>query len=332
MNLKSKRTLILLPVAAVVIVAAVVLWPGRKHGGRLVASGTVEATEARLGFEVPGRLAAVFVQEGDPVTAGQVMAVLDTTQIHSQLVEARAQTEAARARLAELERGTRSEEILQARARAAAASDRLQQTRSEFDRTRILHEGGAVSAEAFDQARTLLQVAASDSVQAAQALVQAEKGPRAETIAAQRAVRAQTEAAVNARLAQISLMSTRAPFDGVVTVRHREPGETVAAGSPAVTVTNLRDRWVRIYVPETSIGRVRLGQEAGITCDSFPGTTYPGEVSYIADEAEFTPKNVQTAEERVKLVYMVKVRVSGDPDRDLKPGMPVDVVLSEPAS
>jgi HlyD family secretion protein len=122
-------------------------------------------------------------------------------------------------------------------------------------------------------------------------------------------------------------MRVQAPFRGVVTVRHHEPGEILSAGSPVVTLLDRDDRWVTIYVPETRIGAVRLGQPAGIVSDTFPDHRYPGEVSYIASEAEFTPKTVQTREERVKLVYAVKVRVTGDPDYQLKPGMPADVTL-----
>ena len=122
-------------------------------------------------------------------------------------------------------------------------------------------------------------------------------------------------------------MTIVAPLDGIVTVRHREPGETAPAGSPVLTVMNPNDRWVRIFVREDRIGAVKTGTPASITTDTYPDRRYEGEVTFIASEAEFTPKNVQTAEERVKLVYAVKVRVSGDPDLDLKPGMPADVRL-----
>ena len=125
-------------------------------------------------------------------------------------------------------------------------------------------------------------------------------------------------------------MPVRAPFDGVVTVRHREPGEIIPAGSPVLSVLNREDRWVRIYVPETRIAAVRLGLKAEITTDTYRGKKYEGAVAQIASEAEFTPKTVQTQEERVKLVYAVKVRVEGDSTYDLKPGMPADVRLALP--
>jgi HlyD family secretion protein len=201
-----------------------------------------------------------------------------------------------------------------------------------MERTETLFQGGAVSPEDHDRARTALDVARSQADQAREQLRLVEKGPRAERIEAQRAEVARADAAVRTQEAALDLMTARAPFAAVVTVRHREPGESLSPGAPAVTLANLNDRWVRIYVPENRVGRVRLGQAATLTTDSFPGTSFPGSVTFIASEAEFTPKNVQTAEERVKLVYMVKVRITDDPSRDLKPGMPADVRLQEAAS
>ena len=118
-----------------------------------------------------------------------------------------------------------------------------------------------------------------------------------------------------------------APFDAVVTVRDREPGETVGAGAPVLTVMNLADRWVRIYIREGRIGAVKIGEPATISADTYPGKRYEGSVSFISSEAEFTPRNVQTTEERVKLVYAVKVRITADAGNELKPGMPADVTL-----
>jgi len=123
-----------------------------------------------------------------------------------------------------------------------------------------------------------------------------------------------------------------APFDGRITVRHREPGETVSPGAPVLTLLDPDDRWVRIYVREDEIGRVKLGMEARITSDTYPDKVYQGEVTFIGSEAEFTPRNVQTTEERIKLVYPVKVRISGDPGFELKPGIPADVTLLETPS
>jgi len=322
------RRVIAVAVAAVVGAA---LWAafGRDRGRDhvLSASGTVEATEARVGFQASGRIETIGAREGDAVKAGAVLAELDRAETEARRQQASAQAAAARAFLRELEHGSRPEEIAQGRSALAAAAERVRDAQRDLDRTKALFEGGAVSREAFDKARLTLDLAQSQHDQAREQVTILETGPRREKIDAQRAQLAQAEAAVRVIDATLAAMTIRAPFDGVVTVRHREPGEIVAAGSPVLTIMNPDDRWVRIYVPETRIGAVRVGQAATITTDTFPEKTYRGEVSVIATEAEFTPKTVQTTEERVKLVYAVKVRVTGDPARDLKPGMPADVGL-----
>jgi HlyD family secretion protein len=152
-------------------------------------------------------------------------------------------------------------------------------------------------------------------------------GPRAERIDAQRAALRQAEANVAQVQANLDNATIRAPFAGVVTVRHREPGESVGPGAPVLTIMNVADRWVRIFVREDEVGRVTLGRRATISSDSHPGKAFQGRVTFIASEAEFTPRNVQTTEERVKLVYAVKVAIAGDAALELKPGVPADVVI-----
>jgi HlyD family secretion protein len=308
-----KRIIPVVAGALVLATAAYLLFRNSGDGDLLAASGTVEATEAGLGFQVPGRIQAVGPHEGDRVRAGDTLAALDRTELNARLAQ-------ARALLAELEAGARSEELAQAREAAGAAEDRLADAQRDFERVQRLFQGGAVSQEALDKATLALDVARSQRDQAEQQLRLVETGPRKERIAAQRAAVAQAEAA----LANAVII---APFDGVVSVRDREPGETVGTGAPVVTLMNLSDRWVRIYIREDRIGAARLGQAATITTDTYPDRRYQGSVSFISSEAEFTPRNVQTAEERVKLVYAVKVRLTGDPSNDLKPGMPADVRL-----
>jgi len=245
----------------------------------LTASGTVEATEAQLGFQAPGRIEEVAVHEGDTVKQGQTLARLDTRETEARLAQARAQVRAAQVRLSEAGR--------------------------DLKRSRELLGGGAIGQEAYDKAQTAQKVASSD--------------------------RDQASAQVAALEAVLSNMQVRASFDGIVTIRHHEPGEIVSAGTPIVTIMNPNDRWVRIYIAENRLGALQLHEKTSITTDTYPKKRYGGEVIYIASQAEFTPKNVQTTEERVKLVYAVKVRVAEDPDFELKPGMPADVRL-EPAA
>lgn len=332
--MKPNRKVILPAAAAVVIVAVVlgVVLNRAQNGSALIASGTVEATEARLGFQATGRIERVTVREGDTVRAGAELASLDRAEAEARRDQARAQVRAAEAQLLELTRGYRPEEVQQAKSGMDAAQQRYDDAKRDLDRTTRLRDGGAVSQEALDKAQVAYDMAKSASDQAQDQYRLVASGPRRERIDAARAQVHQAEAAVRALDALLLNMTVRSAFDGVVTVRHREPGETVPAGSPVLTVMNRDDRWVRIYVPETRIGAVRLGLSAVITTDTFRGKSYHGEVSYISSEAEFTPKTVQTSEERVKLVYAVKVRIADDPAFDLKPGMPADVrlVLSRP--
>ncbi len=313
--------------ALVVVGLYLAVFRNRGDRDRLLASGTVEATEAALGFQLPGRIERVVPNEGDRVQAGDQLAWLDRTELEARRAQAAAQLAAARALLAELHAGARSEELAQARETARAAAERHTDAQRDFERVQRLLQGGAVSQEAYDKAKLALEVATSQRDQAAQQLQLVETGPRPERIAAQRAAVAQGEAAVRQAEAALDNAVITAPFDGVVTLRDREPGETVGAGAPVLTVMNLADRWVRIYIREDRIGAVQINQPATITADTYRGKTYGGAVSFISSEAEFTPRNVQTTEERVKLVYAVKVRITGDPSNDLKPGMPADVTL-----
>jgi len=245
----------------------------------LTASGTIEATEAQLGFQAAGRIEFIKVREGETVKQGEVLARLDTRETEARLAQARAQVNAATLRLKEAER--------------------------DVARSQTLLAGGAIGQEAYDKSLLAFNVVQSE--------------------------RAQAKASVQAIEAVLANMIIRASFDGVATVRHREPGEIVPGGAPVLTVMDPDDRWVRIYIPENHIGAVQLGQKTSIATDTWPDKQYAGTVTYIATQAEFTPKNVQTTEERVKLVYAVKVRIADDAKFELKPGMPADVRLEQPA-
>ena len=326
--MKDKR-LIIIPVALIAIVAVgwLLLRNGDGDEQRIEASGMIEGTEADLGFQVGGRVAAVNVREGAAVAAGAVLARLEQAELEARQAAAAAQVQAARALLSELERGARPEELRQSQSGVAAAQRRMEESQATLQRTQRLYEGGAVSREQLDQAQTGYTVARAQYQQAREQLKLVDTGPRVERIEAQRAAVRQAEANVAQVAATIDNAVIRAPFAGVVTVRHREPGESVSPGAPVLTVMNVNDRWVRIYVREDQVGRVALGQRATIRSDSHPGKEFGGAVTFIASEAEFTPRNVQTAEERVKLVYAVKVAIAGDDALALKPGVPADVVL-----
>lgn len=319
------------PVLVLLLAAGLVGWwvlgRGEDDAGVLRASGTVEATDADLGFQVGGRLESVNVMEGDRVSAGAELARLEASDLNARRAAAAAQVDAARAQLAELERGARPEELAQARSAETAAREQMEDAGRVLERMRPLYEGGAVSRQTLDQAQTAYEVARAQHAQAREQADMVQSGPRAERKVAQRAVVEQAEALVGQADAALEHAVIHAPFAGVVSVRHREEGEAVSPGAPVLTLMNPADRWVRIYVREDEIGRVVIGQRAEIRSDTDPSRSFGGRVTYIAANAEFTPRNVQTTEERVKLVYAVKVQITDDPEMMLKPGVPADVQL-----
>jgi HlyD family secretion protein len=317
---------------AVLLVVAAAAWftllrdDGASDG--ITASGTVEATEADLGFQVGGRIEDIAVREGDRVGVGQELARLESAELEARRSAAEAQVAAARAQLAELQRGARPEELRQARAAEAAARERKEDAQRVLDRTRALEEGGAASREALEQARTAFEVARAQHEHASEQLGLVQAGARRERLDAQQALLRQAEAGLAQADAALTNAVIRAPFAGVVTVRHRQRGEAVGAGAPVLTVMDPDDRWVRIYVREDEVGRVVLGQRARIRTDTDRAAEHAGRVTFIASQAEFTPRNVQTAEQRVKLVYAVRVAITDDAAQALKPGMPADVTLT----
>ena len=300
--------------------------------GAILASGTVEATQAELGFQLAGRLQSLSVREGDKVSAGAELALLERDDLLAQREVAKAQVAAAQAVLSELVAGSRREEIAHARAALTVATERRNAASRDVDRLKPLADQSLISKQAFDNQTTALAIANGEVTKAKEELQILETGPRSERIAAQRASLAQAAATVQRIEAQLAQTSLEAPFAGTVTVRHREPGEALSPGTPVLTVRNFDDRWVRIYVPGDEVGKLTLGQAAKIIGDADPTKAYAGTISYIASVAEFTPRNVQSTKDRVKLVYEVRVRITGDAMVDLKPGLPADVRFDGPSS
>jgi len=325
MTAKTRVAIVL--TIGLLITAALLVPRLLNHEDTLTASGTVEATEADLGFQIPGRVSSVRANLGDVVSTGDTVATLDARELLARSQAAEAQLSAAQARLNELTAGFRDEEIAQARAAARAADRRYQTTMTELARSTTLFEGGAISREMMDTQETARDVTEAEQERTAEVLRLLEAGARPEQIAAARAAVRQAQANVAVMAATLDQSTITAPFSGRISVRYREPGEIVAPGTPVVSVTNLEDRWVRVYVRENAIGRLALGRRVVITADTYVDKRYGGEIVFISSEAEFTPSNVQTTEERVTLVYEVRIRITEDETLDLKPGIAADVLL-----
>lgn len=331
--MRRRAVLLSLLVAAIAAIAATswLLLREEAADAVILAAGTVEARESDLGFRTTGRIDLISVDEGDRISEGQLLAELDQRELQAALSVARAGAEAARATLQELTEGFRSEEIEQARAALRAAERRRLDATRDLGRARNLYTDGAISQQALDDRETAATVAQSEMEGASERLRLLESGTRSERIAAQRAALAASEAEAERVEALLEYARITAPNAGLITIRHREPGEIVPAGAPVLTLMNPDDRWIRIYVRADRVGRLSIGHAATITADAYPERSYSGRVVFIASEAEFTPRDVQTTEERVKLVYRVKVQVEDDPSFDLKPGLAADVRLETDA-
>jgi HlyD family secretion protein len=294
--------------------------------GELVLSGNIEVVDAQLSFKVPGRVAQRPVFEGDHVKAGQLIAQLDDIEQRQQLAVRRTELAAAQAVLAELEAGSRPQEIASAEATVRSAEAEHARAELDYKRQQDLLKEAAISQRDFDTAEAQLKVAAARLAETRERLKLIREGPRTETIQQARARVEQARAAI--ALAETQVENTRLlfPLDGVVLSHNIEAGEFVTAGTPVVTVADTVHVWVRAYIDQTDLGRIQHGQHVAVHSDTFPGKSYDGVIGFIASEAEFTPKTVQTSKERVKLVFRIKVDVN-NPNDELKPGMPADVVI-----
>ena len=303
---------------------------------RLRVSGQVEATEVHVAAEVGGRLLQLRVAEGDRVAAGQVIATLDTANTALALAGARAERDQAEAQLRLLRAGTRVEEVRQAEAQLAAAQSDVRAAEAELaaaladvDRFEMLLAANSGSRKQRDDAVTRRDVAATrvqgtqDRVRAAREnLEKLRAGSRREEVDAARARVAATDAQIATLQKAIADATLLAPVAGIVTETLADVGELVQPRAPLVVVTDLDHAWANVFVDEPSVPRLRLGEPATVFTDA-GGAGLAGTISYISPKAEFTPRNVQTAEDRSKLVYRVKVSVDNRAGV-LKAGMPVE--------
>ena len=306
-------------------------------------SGHVEATEVYVAAEVGGRLVDLRAAEGDLVAAGAVIAHLDTRDIDLQIGRARAERAVADAQLRLLQAGARPQDIRQAQAQvdaagadAAAAEAELRAAEADFQRFEALLQADAGSRKQRDDARARVDVGrerergARDRIRAGLEVVsRLQAGAQREEVEAARA----RVAAADAQLAVLEKMrddaAVVAPVGGIVTQTLADAGEIVAPRMPLLVVTDLDHAWANLFVPEPLMPRIALGQAAAVLTDA--GDRVPGTVTYLSPQAEFTPRNVQTADERSKLVYRIKVAVDNRAGV-LKQGMPVDAELTLPAA
>ena len=383
----KKRLILIVFLALLLGVGAMVYWGQRKERlAELYYSGTIEATQSNLAFQVSGRVKTVFFDEGQAVEKNQVLAVLDQEEFKAQRDQARSEwvrsqenlkqletllelnrkvlpaevekakaaVQALQSQLAELKAGYRVQEVEQARYAYEQAQFALEEARKDKIRYERLFERKIIAEKDKDAVDLKYETALKEYERAKKAYELLQEGYRKESIEAARAklaegraalkqatdnlkkievtesevegARAQVQSAKAAfELAEIRLTYTelRAPFNGILVSRNVEPGEVVTPGQEVISLSDLSQVDLKVFVDETEIGKVRPGQQVDVKIDTFPSKTYTGQVSFISPEGEFTPKIIQTHKERVKLVYLVKITIP-NPNLELKTGMPAD--------
>jgi HlyD family secretion protein len=284
----KKQFAIPLIILLVLLILLSVLYFTRSRSETILLSGTVEVTEVEISPELSAKVTTIYHREGYEVDAGDPLLDLDKSELEARFREAEAAKQAIEA------------EVSLYRAKMANAQ-------RDFNRSLKLYQAKAISASAFDAAKTAYEIA-KDTYEA--------------SLHRNEEVQARIET-LNVQLEKTHLTS---PISGIVLERNVEAGEVVSPGMVLMSIGDLRRPWVRVYIGEPDIGRVRIGQEAVVVTDAYPKKEFRGTLRYIANEAEFTPKNVQTRQERIKLVYEARIYLTNE-EGILKPGMPADVSL-----
>lgn len=328
-TMAMRGSITLRPAAA--LVCALVLAACGRGGGERTATGTLEITELDAAPLQPARVVAVRVREGDVVRAGDTLATLTQTVAVGDVGVREATLRQAEARLAELQAGSRTEDVARAQADVAAAQAEAGRAARDVERLRPLAGNGTVSRQQFDAAQTAARVAARRRDAAREVLAAVRAGPRSEQIEAARAQVASARAALQTSQATAADLTLTAPAGGVVLGRYAEPGEVIAAGQPVVTVGDAAHPYTRVYVDETLLPTLRVGQTVEARLDGFPDRPVRGRIQSINDRAEFTPRVALTERERADLLFGVRVEFSGAQPM-LKAGLPITVTFPPSAA
>ncbi|MBL8630648.1 MAG: secretion protein HlyD [Rhodospirillaceae bacterium] len=321
-------------IAGSVIVLGLIGWFGYQRfvvGDSVTMYGNVDIRQVDLAFMVDGKLAEVLVDEGAVVKTGDVIARLDDTPYRYAAAQAAAALAQAQANADKAVAGSRSKEIDAARAQVAQARAQLANAEASYKRRRELIREDAVSKQALDDAERDVTVARATLAARTSALDLAVEGSRSEDVVAAKAQAAAAQAAYDQAQYRLSQTEIKAPNDGTILTRIREPGTVVGPSAPVLTLSLTTPVWVRTYIDGAHLGRVPTGAKVRVATDAKDGKVYDGTVGFVSPTAEFTPKAVETPELRTDLVYRLRIIVA-NPDRALRQGMPVTVTLAEPVA
>lgn len=300
--------------------------------GTIRLNGRIEATQVDLASKVPGRVVEVLVREGERVKAGQLLVRLDLGETTTAVERERAGARSAEERALDVEAGSRAPEIAAARAEVSDRQAAVSLASKELERQEFLLRRKVGTQREVDRARSDAERTKAALRVSEERLRLAIEGARTHQKRAAEADAERAKAALEQSVIVARENEIRAPADGIVLHRFAEPGQLVSPGQPAMTLAFTDRLYVRTFIPETKLGRVRQGMPGSVTVDAFPGRKFAARITEISPEAEFTPKVVETEEERVNLVYAAKADLDRGWNEPLVPGQPAVVVLAAGAS
>jgi len=295
--------------------------------GVLEVFGLIEAVETEIRPQVSGQVIDILVKEGQRVEKGQLLCLIDDKKIKIQIDQVHAGLEGLEAKLKLLRKGTKKEIIAVAKNRLDAAQKELELAKKNQERMTFLLEEGAVSEVRKEEADLKLKAVTEKVEIAEENYRMALRGREKEEFEIVNAEIKNLSAQEELLLIQLEETRITAPVSGIIEIRHIEVGELASPLFPLFSLIDLDQTYVKAYVPEKYLGNIRMGSAVEVICDSFPEKNFQGKVDFISDQAEFAPKNIQTKEERLKLVFMIKSYLNNR-NQVLKPGMPVDVRIS----
>lgn len=311
-----------------VLFPALVLWgcSNGKDPNKIEASGTIEATNVTISSKVSGQIQKIDKDEGQNVKSGDTLLTIDHEMLDIQLNQALAGREFSEAQYKLLKQGARSEDISLAEENLKQAQVNFDQARTDKDRMNNLYQSKSITKKQLEDALSRFELTQAQLNSAKENLKKMKNFARPEELHQAEANLQKSQASVDQLKKNIKDSYVISPLNGIVVKKFVEAGESVNPSSSLMRISDLSVVDLIIYVSEEELGRVKLGQKADVSVDAFKNKTFEGKVIYISPEAEFTPKNIQTKDERTKLVFAVKIEIKNS-DFDLKPGMPADAAI-----
>jgi len=298
----------------------------KKDENEITASGTIEATDVVISTKVAGQIKDILVKEGDKVRKDDILIILDHETFDIQLRQAQASIDQAGAQLRLLQAGARKEDIKLAEEQVRLSKINLDQSKTDKERLEKLYESNSITLKQFEDAKTKYDQTLNQYNSTIENLAKVKNIVRPEEIESAKANLKRNQVSLELIQKSIDDCTIKSPADGTVSKKFVEAGEYVIPGASVLKISDQQTVNLYIYVTEEELGKVKLGQKADVTIDTYKDRVYEGNVIFISPEAEFTPKNIQTQEERTKLVFAVKIQIPNN-NFDLKSGMPADAKL-----